>query len=180
YGAGASAKPKPGDIATRAEDPKCGAATAGCGLAVGELTHPDEPAETPKFTTGGACLSGDALAVDIDGDGTIESFPLSGVLYGIRGPAAEWSAAPTSTAACTPTFQIYDVKLVAKPDPGKAVDPKSQVTMDVLGVADFDGDGRREIVLALRFATVRTIVVYTASQTATRLELAGEAQSFQR
>jgi len=178
YGAAAKAKPTPGEIATRAEDPKCGVATAGCGLAVGELAHPGEPPSTPTFATGGACLSGDQLAVDIDGDGKIESFPLAGVLDGIRGPAAEWSAAPTATAMCEPTFALYGVRLAAEPDPGKRVDEKSVVMMDVLGVLDLDNDGRRELVIALRFPTVRTIVVYSATAMAQRLELAGEATSF--
>ena len=52
--------------------------------------------------------------------------------------------------------------------------------MDVLGVADLDGDGRREVILALRFPTVRTIVVYAATESAQRLELAGENTSFPR
>ena len=73
----------------RTEDPKCAPATAGCGLAVAALTRPDDPPETPAYTIGGACVSGDALAIDIDGDGVSESFPLSGVLDGIRSPAAE-------------------------------------------------------------------------------------------
>ena len=167
-------KPTPGQLATRADDNKCAAATGGCGLAAGEITHPDEPPEVPSFPTGGACLSGDQLAIDIDGDGRIESFPLAGVLDGIRGPAAEWTAAPTAAATCTPQFQIFDIKLVPEPDPGKPVDPKSIVMMDVLGVVDLDGDGKKELVLALRFPTVRSIVVYTATTSAQRLELGGE------
>jgi len=178
YGAAAKAKPAPGEIATRAEDPKCGAATNSCGVAVGELTHPDEPPTTPAYVTGGACITGDQLAVDIDGDGRIESFPITGVLDGIRGPAAEWSASPTATAACTPTFQLYDIKLAPEPDPGKGIDQKSVVMLDVLAVVDLDGDGRKELVLALRFPTVRSVVVYSATATANRLELAGEATSF--
>ena len=173
YGANAIARPKPGDIVTRAEDPKCGAATQSCGLALAELTHPDEPPTTPVYVTGGACITGDQLAVDIDGDGRIESFPLIGVLDGARAPAAEWSASPTATAACEPKFQLYDIKL-------KGEDPKSEVSLDVLGVVDLDGDGRRELVLALKFALVRTIVVYTATSQPQRLELAGEATSFPR
>lgn len=180
YGASAIAKPKPGEIVTRAEDPKCGIATGSCGLAVGDVTHPDDERGTPTYVTGGACISGDTLAVDIDGDGRIESFPLAGVLDGTRSPAAEWSAAATATAACEPKFALYDLKLAAEPDPGKPVDPKSVVAMDVLGVVDLDGDGRRELVLALKFATVRTIVVYTATAQPQRLELAGEATSFPR
>jgi len=169
-----------GQTSTRAEEPSCGKVTGGCGLAVGDITRPGEPPDVPPFATGGACISGDQLAVDIDGDGRIESFPITGVLDGIRGPAQEWTASPTATATCKPQFQLYDVRLAAEPEPGKAVDPKSIVSMDVLGVLDLDGDGRKELVLALRFPTVRTIVVYTAAQSTQRLELAGEAQSFQK
>lgn len=179
-GAAVDAKLKPGEIKTRTEDPTCNLATSGCGIAVGEVTHPDDERGTQTYVTGGACLSGDSLAVDIDGDGRIESFPIAGVLDGTRSPAPEWSAAATSTAACDPKFALYNIQLAAAPDPGKPVDPKSVVTMDVLGVLDLDGDGRRELVLALKFATVRTIVVYTATAQPQRLELAGEATSFPR
>lgn len=164
----------------RTEDPRCGVATGGCGLAIGELVHPDDPPVTPAFPTGGACLSGDAIAVDIDGDGVSEAFPLASALDPIRGPAPEWSAAPTAGATCTPTFQLYDIKLVRPPEPGKPIDTKSIVTLDVLGVIDLDGDGRRELVIALRFPTVRTVLVYTASGSPQRLELAGEGESFPR
>ena len=164
----------------RAEDPHCAPATNGCGLAVAEIARPDDPPVTPAFTTGGACLSGDAIAVDIDGDGVVESFPLASVLDGVRGPSAEWSAAPLAGAACTPTFELYDIKLAAAPEPGKPVDQKSIVVLDVMGVVDLDGDGRKELVIALRFPTVRTILVYTATESPQRLELAGEGQSFPR
>lgn len=178
----AGAKPAAGQVVTRAEQPGCMAATGGCGLAVGDISRPDEPPDVPPFATGGACLSGDQLAVDIDGDGRIESFPLAGVLDGIRGPAQEWTASPTAsptaTATCKPQFQLYGIPLAATPDPGKSVDPKSTVTLDLLGVVDLDGDGRQELVLALRFATVRSIVVYTATASPERLELAGEGTPF--
>lgn len=167
-----------GQVATRAEDPACGKATGGCGLAVGELTQSGEPPDTTPFTTGGACISGDQLAVDIDGDGRVESFPLAGMLDGIRGPAQEWTASPMLGAACTPKFQLYDIRLAPEPDPGKPVDAKAVVMVDVLGVIDLDGDGKKELVLAQRFPNVRSIVVYTATSSAQRLELAGEAASF--
>lgn len=177
----AAAKPAPGAAATtRAEDPACSRATGGCGLAVAELTRPDDPPETPALPIAGACVNGTDLAVDIDGDGRIESFPIGEVLDGIRAPAKEWSASPTATASCTPKFQLYDLRLVAPPEAGKPVDPKTLVLMDVLGVLDLDGDGRNELVLALRFPTVRSIVVYTATGSAEHLELAGEATSFPR
>ncbi len=161
----------------RIEDPGCIAATHGCGLAIGEITAPDDPPPTASFATGGACMSGDELAVDIDGDGRIESFPIAGALDGIRAPAAEWSASPTAAAACTPVFQIYNLRLAPEPRPGRPAE-KGVVVVDVLGVMDLDNDGRRELILAMRFPTVRTIVVYTATGTAQRLALAGEATGF--
>jgi hypothetical protein len=164
----------------RAEDPRCGPATGGCGLAVAELTRPDDPPGTPVYQTGGACLSGDSLAVDVDGDGAIEWFPLTGVLDGIRGPAQEWSASQAVRQPCTPKFVMYDVKLAPEPEPGKPPDARAVVMLDLLGVVDLDGDGRKELVIALRFPTVRTVVVYSATSSPQRLELVGEAQSFQR
>lgn len=173
-GGGASTKE------ARVEDPACGVATASCGVALGELVRPDDPPETGVFATGGACISGDTIAIDIDGDKIAESFPLAGVLDPVRGPSSEWTAAPTAGAACTPTFSIYDLKLVRPPEPGKPVDTKSIVVLDVLAVVDIDGDGRKELVLAMRFPTVRTILVYSARTTSTRLELVGEGESFPR
>ena len=165
----------------RVEDTTCTVALGGCGIALAEQRHPDDDdPKLPAFSTGGACLSGDTLAVDVDGDGVLEAFPLASVLDGIRTPANEWSAAPTAGAACTPSFQLYDVKLVAPPEPGKAIDPKATVVMDVMGVVDLDSDGRNELVIAFRFPTVRTIAVYSAVASPQRLELVGENQSFTR
>ncbi|HWO26200.1 MAG TPA: hypothetical protein VNO30_46050 [Kofleriaceae bacterium] len=166
----------------RVEDPKCAPATGGCGIAVGEIARPDDLPPTPVFQTGGACVAGEALAVDLDGDGTPEQFPLAALLDGGRSPAAEWSAAPAPAAAgaCRPSFELYDVRLTPVVEPGKPIDPKHTVGLDVLAVADLDGDGRKELVLALKFPTVRTIAVYTAPDSAQRLELAGEGQSFPR
>lgn len=164
----------------RTDDAACVQATGGCGLALAELERPGDLAETPVFATGGACLSGDAIAADLDGDGAVESFPLASLLDGVRSPASEWSASPTSGAACTPAFQLYGVKLVPPPEPGKPADTKAMVGLDVLGVVDLDGDGMKELVLALRFPTVRTIVVYAPTGSARRLELVGEGQSFPR
>jgi hypothetical protein len=164
----------------RAEEPRCAPATGGCGVAVAELARPDDPPPLPAYQTGGACVAGDSLAVDIDGDNVLELFPLAGALDGGRAPAAEWTANPTATGTCKPAFQLYDVSLTPVIEPGKPIDPKHTVGLDVLGVVDLDGDGRRELVLALKFPTVRTIAVYTGANSARRLELAGEAQSFPR
>jgi hypothetical protein len=174
------AQPGAGPVGIRADDPRCAAATGGCGLAVSEISHPGEPLDTPSYATGGACLSGDELAVDIDGDGNVESFPIAEVLDGIRGPVSEWSAAPTAAAACTPHFQLYDIKLSPQPEGGKPVSAKGTVIVDLLGVVDLDGDGRKELVVGLRFPTVRSIAVYSAVESPLRLSLVGEAVSFPR
>jgi len=167
----------------RSDDAKCAAATAGCGLAVAELARPGGPAgEAPdarEFATGGACVSGDALGVDIDGDGAVEWFALAQALDGIRSPAQEWTAIQGTRPACEPRFALYDVKLTPPAEAGKPPDARATVMLDLLGVLDLDGDGRKELVIALRFPTVRTVVVYSANQSAQRLELAGEVQSFQ-
>lgn len=162
----------------RTDDAACLKATGGCGLAAGELARPDDPPTTPTFVHGGACLSGESIALDVDGDGAIESFPLASMLDSVRAPAEEWSAAPTAAAACTPAFKLFGIALVRPPEAGKPVDPKSLVMLDVLGVLDLDGDGRKELVVAFQFPTVRTVAIYTASQTAQRLELVAEGPSF--
>jgi hypothetical protein len=164
----------------RIEEPKCGHATLGCGLAIGELGRPDDPPDMTNVATSGACLQGDAIAVDIDGDKVMEQFPLSGVLDGIRSPSKEWSAAPVIGAKCTPSFTIYDVKIVPHLEPGKGKAQDHIVGLDLYGVVDLDADGRMELVLALKFPTVRTIAVYSASASPQRLELVGEGQSFPR
>ena len=164
----------------RVEDPKCALATGGCGLAIGELGRPDDPPETVTIATAGACLQGDAIAIDIDGDKVMEQFPLAGVLDGIRSPAKEWSAAPVVGAKCTPAFELFDLKIVPHLEPGKGSAAQHIVGLDVLGVADLDADGRNEVVLALKFPTVRTVVVYASTGSPQRLELVGEGQSFPR
>jgi hypothetical protein len=176
----AGGKAGAGTGGTRAEDPACTAALMNCGLAVATLTRPDDPIETPSFKTGGACVVGDSLAVDVDGDGTAELFPLSEVLDGVRSPTSEWTAGPVAGAPCTPKFQVYDIPLHAPPEPGAGPDPKATVMMDVLGIVDLDGDGRREVIVAFRFATSRSLVVYSAPAQAQRLELAGEGTTFPR
>lgn len=165
----------------RTEDPACVRATHGCGLAVALVTRVDDPPANPGLAVGGACVSADsrALAVDVDGDGVVEWFPLTGILDGIRGPAQEWSANQNLKPTCTPAFVAYDIKLAPEAEPGKPADTRAVVMLDLLGVVDLDGDGRKELVIALRFPTVRTIVVYSAVHSPQRLELIGEAQSFQ-
>ena len=45
----------------RVDDPACVRATSGCGLAVAEITRPDDPPSTPAYQTGGACSSSTAI-----------------------------------------------------------------------------------------------------------------------
>ena len=52
--------------------------------------------------------------------------------------------------------------------------------MSVMGVLDLDGDGRVELVIALKFPSVRTIAIYSATGSPQRLELAGEGEAFAR
>lgn len=182
-GAGpASAAPTaPTPVVDRAENPKCGQVTHGCGIAIGEITSTNDPPARLDLPAGGACMVGNELQVDIDGDGKLEAFAIAGALDGIRGPASEWTAAPTAapTSTCTPSYQLYDLNLAPEPRPGKNAE-KSLVVVDVLGVVDLDADGRKELVLSMRFPNVRSIVVYTATESPQRLELAGEATSFYR
>jgi hypothetical protein len=177
---GASPCTSDGGNGKRIDDPKCAAATSGCGLAVGELGRPDDPPDTTAIATSGACLQGDAISVDIDGDKVMEQFPLAGVLDGIRSPAKEWSAAPVVGQKCTPVFSLFDIKVVPQLEPGKGSAAQHTVGVDVLAIADLDGDGRNEIVLAMKFPTVRTIVIYSATESPQRLELVGEGTSFPR
>jgi len=179
YAGGSPCSPQAAKDQPRVDDAKCIAAFNSCGIAVADIVRPDDPPETPKLATAGACLSGDQLAVDIDGDGVMESCPLASILDGIRGPAAEWTATPAAGAACSPTFQLYDIKLAAQVE-GKPNDPKATVWLDVMGVVDLDGDGKKELVLALRFPTVRSLVIYGSSGIPQRLELLGEAAGFPR
>lgn len=177
---GASPCTSDGGNSKRIEDPKCTAATSGCGIAIGDLGRPDDPPDTTAIATAGACLQGDALSVDIDGDKVMEQFPLAGVLDGIRSPAKEWSAAPVVGQKCTPVFSLFDIKIVPQLEPGKGSAAQHTVGVDVLAVADLDGDGRNELVLAMKFPTVRTIVIYSAESSPQRLELVGEGTSFPR
>ena len=160
----------------RAEDPACNIAMKGCGLAIADL-GPGRKA--PELGIGAACLRGDVLVVDIDGDGTKESFATKDMLDGARAPSGEWLAQPevVDATVCTPTFALYNATLTPANDGGGKADPRFNVGLDLLGVVDLDGDGRVELVLALRYADARTVIVYSARTMANRLELIGEARA---
>ena len=55
-------------------------------------------------------------------------------------------------------------------------DPRYVVMIDVLGVVDFDDDGKREVVIGLRYPDSRTIVVYSGVEGG--MKLVGEATSW--
>jgi len=160
----------------RTEDLQCNKSMHGCGLAVADVGQGGEP--PPTIEPGGACIAGDLLVIDVDGDGRPEAFPVAGFLDGVRAPAEEVAAAPVAAARCTPRFSVYGLKLAPGIEPGTPVDPKYQVDLDVLGVADLDGDGRRELAIGLRYPESRTVVLYSAVSTSARLERVGESVSW--
>jgi hypothetical protein len=136
--------------------------------------------DVPELSVGGACLSGESLTVDIDGDGAAESFPLGGFIDAVRAPAEEVLAAPVVGVACDPSFALYDHVIVPPPeDPEAADDPRYHVTVDIVAVADLDGDGRHEVAVSYRYAQGRTLALYSAIAQAGRLERVGEAIPWQ-
>jgi hypothetical protein len=168
------------DDGTALADDACTAATSGCAVAVASLDDASGDDEAPDVSTGGACVSGDAIQVDIDGDGAMESFPLAGFIDSVRAPAEEVLAAPQVGASCTPTFAVYGLAIVPEPeDPSAPDDPRYHVNIDLDGVVDLDGDGRQELIVSYRYEEGRTVVIYSAQQQAGRLELVGEAVPWQ-
>jgi hypothetical protein len=152
-------------------DDACEARWRGCGLAVARLGATggfleNDPAPRVAPPVGGGCRLGDDVAIDIDGDGAAERFPLAAFVDATVGPADEVTAVVGAVdAGCTPTFA-----LAALPT-GDA-----RVELDLLGVVDVDGDGWREVVVSLRYADHRTVAVYSAVDTVARLSLVGEVK----
>ncbi len=164
------------------EDAACVAATRGCGLAVasiepGVADRPD--AELPTLAVGTVCRSGDSLLIDVDGDGATESFPIAQFVDGLRAPAAEVLASPVVGVECAGRFATYGLAVNSSEEPGEPEDPRYTVTLDVLGVLDLDGDGRREVAVAFRYPEGRTVALYSALAMAGRLDLVGEAVPWQ-
>jgi hypothetical protein len=143
----------------------CKAVLDGCGLAVGGVgpAAADDPVEVKP---GAACVQGNALVVDIDGDGALEAFALADFLDARRGPAEEVVAGSAPGGACSPRFAQRGIV--------PAGDPGEWRGLDLVGVLDVDHDGRQEIVLQLNYDEGdRKWAVYTASQMAARLTLVG-------
>jgi hypothetical protein len=152
----------------------------GCGLVVAATDRISaETAEVPEVAVGAACASGDSLLIDIDGDGASESFPLAQFVDPVRAPAEEVLAAPVVGPSCAATFQVYGLVVKPPPEPDVADDPRYHVTLDIVAVADLDGDGRHEVVVSFRYPERRTLAVYSALGHAGRLELVGEAVPWQ-
>jgi len=153
----------------------CVAEQANCGLAVAVLepaggfaARPaDEDPDPAEVEPAGLCVAKGLLLVDVDGDGKNEAFPQSAFLDESRGPADEVGAVSAVGATCAPKFATR----AAVP----AGDPRDWRGMDVVAVADFDGDGRREIVAVYQYAGRRTWALYSATDFPGRLDLVGEA-----
>jgi len=158
----------------------CVAAQDRCGVAIAILekgsgfgARPFEEDPDPRdWKVGGACVAHGKLLVDIDGDKHPEAFPINQFVDAVRHPAEEVTAVPRGGATCSLQFAVRNVI-----PPG---DPRHWRGMDVLGVLDLDGDGRNELILSYHYQTRRTWAVYSATETAVRLELMGESMPFPR
>ncbi len=173
----ASAGDTGGQTGANAEDPACVRAQAHCGVAVALLEAApisgaplpfDEDPEPFAVDVGGACLAGDNLVVDVDGDGVEEAFPVGQFVDSAWLPAEEVSAVERGSGPCAPRFAM---RQVVPPQ-----NPKHWRGMDLIGVVDIDGDGRRELLFSYHYADRRTWAVYSARSTNGRMELVGEAE----
>jgi hypothetical protein len=171
--AGTSPCTRPSTIdGARELDPACVRVQRECGIALAEVVTAGQApvGEDPEpivLDVGGACVVGGALVVDLDGDGVAERYPVAGFLDEASAPAEEVVALPGEAPACQPRFSLPELV------PGRH--PRGFEGMDLLGVIDADGDGRRELLFQLRYAGRRTAALYAAPDTAARLELVGEA-----
>lgn len=175
---GASACAVPGSDPSR-DDPACVAAQHGCGLAIAPIVPGrdaySELADLPAATTGAVCVAGDTLAVDIDGDGAVETYGLAQFLDPVRAPAEEITASPATASPCKGRFAWFDARVDSGAEAGAAPDPRYAIAIDIVAVVDLDGDGRRELIVAFRSPDHRSLVVYSATSTPARLERVGEA-----
>ena len=120
------------------DDPLCVAMTGGCSIAFSDIeavggyrSRPYEEApEVAMPAAGGACVADDVLWIDTDGDGVRDGFALDELLGTGEAPV-ELPLASSSTAACEARFS------------GPVGDGTRLV---FLAVADYDGDGRLELI----------------------------------
>jgi hypothetical protein len=151
------------DEATRAE---CETTIKACAMALGGVgTDADD---LPEITMGGACAIDGRLVLDVDGDGNDEQFNAADFLDPLRAPTEEVVGTPAERRECARRFAMANVL--------PSTQPKHFRGMDLLGVADLDGDARHELILQVRYNDKRTWVVYSPSQVATRLELIAEVE----
>jgi hypothetical protein len=144
----------------------CVDAQGKCGLAVASLGV-DGVDEPPRLRTGGACVEDTLLRVDLDGDGLAEAFPIAAFLDEVKAPADTVAASATTAASsCTAAFAL--------PVLVRGKDAKAFRALDLVGVVDLDDDGRLELVVQYRYASVRTWAVYVADDKLAQLTLVAE------
>jgi hypothetical protein len=160
--------------ASPALDAACLAAQNHCAVAVAMLepaggfaARPVEEDPDPvDIPAGGACVSGELLLADIDGDGVDEAYPATSFIDERGAPADEVTRVVAGGGSCEPVFAQRGVV--------PAGGPRSFRGMDILAVADFDSDGRREILALLHYDGRRTWALYSAVESVGRLDLVGE------
>jgi len=158
--------------ATPATQQECTESLGGCGVAVA-LVAPPGSDDLPELRAGGACVMGDQLLVDTDGDGAAEAFPIAAFLDAMRAPEEEVMGVSARGTACSePRFTLPGVV--------PAADPRAWRGMDLVGVVDLDDDGKTEVLLQLRYGDKVTWAVYSATQIATRLSLVAEGEPWGR
>lgn len=173
--AGSSPCERPREAGDAGSYPECVSAQAECGVAVGLLERGsldeqpfEEDAAPLDLDVGGACIADDTLLVDIDGDGVPEAYAIADFVNPVRAPAEEVFIAQRGSETCAPAFAIHHAVPPA--------DPKHWRGLDLLGVVDLDGDGRRELLFSYHYAIRRTWAVYSATGSVARLDLVGEAE----
>jgi hypothetical protein len=149
------------------EDAACVRVHGACGVAVGKLEKAagmgarpfGEDGEPLSISTGSACIADDVLVVDLHGRGLEEARPAAFPLAAWQTPAqppAELLVSPDVPAACAPAF-ASEASVGA-------------LRVDVLAVADFDGSGRMDVLLAAGEGAERRWVLYSATSTPARLD----------
>lgn len=159
-----------GDAEQKVGDWACIAA-GGCGLAVSRVGEPVSPRWKMDISTAFSCVENGVLVLDINGDGVDEAFDLAAFAEqsGLEAESAETAAVVRGRlhgrSECEREFIWYQLKR----GPSRAV--------DVLGVVDLNGDGRHELVIAVRGSGSRSIAVYQARDDGLRLDRVAVANS---